>query len=252
MPPPPTRWTPLRIRSWASSGGVCDRQAITASQMAPTCSSIAARTSSGTSRIVFGKPGHQVAAAHFRLELVFDRRRGADRELDLLGRPLTDRDAVLAADVRLDRGVDVERPDPHRFERDHATERDHGDLGRAAADVDDHVAHRLVDRQPGTDRGGHRLLDEVRLRGPGATGGLEHRALLDVRDRGRHADQDPRAIQPVHARALEQQADHALRDLEVGDRAAAQWPDRDDVARACGRSSATPLVPSRARLACGC
>ena len=41
----------------------------------------------------------------------------------------------------------------------------------------------------------------------------------------------PGPVEPVHARALEQQADHALRDLEVGDRAAAQWPHRDDVAR---------------------
>ena len=40
-----------------------------------------------------------------------------------------------------------------------------------------------------------------------------------------------RAVQPVDARALEQQPDHPLRDLEVGDRAAAQRPHRDDVAR---------------------
>src|SRR5439155_8562897 len=99
----------------------------------------------------------------FGLELVFDRIGGTDRELDLLRRPLADRDAVLPAYVRLDRGVDVERSDPERLERDNASERDHGDLGRAAADVDDHVAHRLVDGKAGADRGGHRLFEEVRL-----------------------------------------------------------------------------------------
>ena len=52
---------------------------------------------------------------------------------------------------------------------------------------------RLVDRQAGADRRGHRLLDQVRLRGAGAARRLEHRALLDVGDRRRHADQHPRA-----------------------------------------------------------
>ena len=173
---------------------------------------------------------HEVAAAHLGLELVVDRAGRADRELDLLGGALADGDAVLPPHVRLDRGVDVERPDAHRFERDDAAERDHRDLGGAAADVDDHVAHRLVDRQPGADRGRHRLLDQVGLRGAGPARGFEHRALLDVRDRRRHADEHARAIQPVDAGPLEQQPDHALRDLEVGDRAAAQRPHRDDVA----------------------
>ena len=64
----------------------------------------------------------------------------------------------------------------------------------------------------------------------GAARGFEHRALLDVGDRRRHADQHPRPLQARDAGALEQQADHALRDLEVGDRAAAQRADGDDVA----------------------
>ena len=46
-------------------------------------------------------------------------------------------------------------------ERDDAAERDERGLRRAAADVDDHVADRLVDRQAGADGGGHRLLDEL-------------------------------------------------------------------------------------------
>ena len=40
-------------------------------------------------------------------------------------------------------------------------QRDDRDLGRAAADVDDHVPSRLGDGEPGPDRGGHRLLDQV-------------------------------------------------------------------------------------------
>ena len=37
-------------------------------------------------------------------------------------------------------------------------------------------------------------------------------------------------VEPVDARPLEEQPDHALGDLEVGDRAAAQRPHGDDVA----------------------
>jgi hypothetical protein len=164
---------------------------------------------------------HEVAAAHLGLVLVGDRGGRPDREFDLLGGALPDRDAVLAPHVRLDRGVDVERADAHRFECDDATERDDRDLGGASADVDDHVPHRLVDREPGADRGRHRLLDEERLRGARAARRLEHGTLLDVGDRRRHADQHACAVETVDAGALEEQADHALRDLEVGDRATA-------------------------------
>ena len=159
MPPPPTRWMPLAMRSCASSGGVRARHAITASQIARTCSSIAARTSSGTSIDRLRQAAHEVAAAHLGLPLVVDRERRADRELDLLGGALADRDAVLAAHVAWIAASMSKRPDAHGFERDDAAERDHRDLGGAAADVDDHVAERLVDRQRRADRRGHRLLD---------------------------------------------------------------------------------------------
>ena len=60
--------------------------------------------------------------AHLSLELVVNGIRGTDRQLDLFRRALTDRDAVLAPHVRLDRAVDVERADAQRFERDDAAE----------------------------------------------------------------------------------------------------------------------------------
>ncbi len=88
-----------------------------------------------------------------------------------------------------------------------------------------------MNRQPGTDRRGHRLLEQMRLRGARAARGFQHRALLHVGDGRGHTDQHPSARHPVHARALEQQPDHSLRDVEVGDGATAQWPDRHDVAR---------------------
>ena len=147
-----------------------------------------------------GHAAHEVAAAHLGLVLVVGREHRADRELHLFRGALADREAVLAAHVALDGGVDVERAHPDRFERDHPAERDHRDLARATADVDDHVAERLVDRQRRADRRGHRLLDEERLRRARAPRGFEHRALLDVRDGRRHADQHARTLQARDAR----------------------------------------------------
>ena len=84
--------------------------------------------------------------------------------------------------------------------------------------------------QVGADRRGHRLLDEVGVGGAGAAGGVGDGAPFDLGDRRRHADHDLRAGEPADADALQQQPDHPLGDLEVGDRAAPQRPHRDDVA----------------------
>ena len=82
--------------------------------------------------------------------------------------------------------------DPHAGRGDDAAERQDRHLGGAAADVDDHRPGRLVDRQPGTDRSGHRLADGVHPARAGGVGRLAHRALLDAGDAGRHAHDDPR------------------------------------------------------------
>ena len=108
-----------------------------------------------------------------------------------------------------------------------------GDLGRPAADVDDEAAGRLADRQPGADRGGHRLLDEARPAGPGVEGRVADGALLDLGHARRDAEQHPRprdepdpVVDPVH-----EVLDHLLGDVEVADDAVAQRADRDDVGR---------------------
>jgi hypothetical protein len=112
------------------------------------------------------------------------------------------------------------------------TERDDGDLGRAAADVDDHVPGRLGDREPGADRGGHRLLDQEDLARAGGLGGLLDGALLDLGDAEGHADDDAGLHQRAAVvRARDEVAEHRLGDLEVGDDAVAQGAHRLDVAR---------------------
>ena len=195
-----------------------------------TTSSIANRISSGVQHDGLRQAGHQVAATHFRLALVFRLGRRTDRDLDFLGGAFADRDAVLATHVGLDRGVDVERADPHGLQGDDATEADDGRLGRTATDVDDHVADGLVDGQVGADRGGHRLLDQLGIGGTGTAGGVGDGATLDLGDGRRHTDDDLRAGEAADTDALQQQTDHPLGDLEVGDGTAAQRAHGDDVA----------------------
>ncbi len=172
--------------------------------------------------------GDQVAAADLRLHLLAHPPRRADLELDLLGGLLADQQLVLALDVVDDRLVHLVAADAEALGDDDAAERDHGDLGRAAADVDDHVPGRLGDRQAGADRGGHRLLDQVRL----ARAGGERRLLdgppLDAGDAGRDADDDARVREAVLVHLLDEVAEHLLGDVEVGDHAVLQRADRGD------------------------
>ena len=103
---------------------------MTESTMAVTGSAMASRTSSGDEDDRLGQAAHEVAAPHLGLDLVVDRPGRADGDLDLLGGALADGDAVLAADVGLDGGVDVEAADPHRLEGDDAAEGDERGLAR--------------------------------------------------------------------------------------------------------------------------
>ena len=119
-----------------------------------------------------------------------------------------------------------------RVALDDAAEGDDGDLGGAAADVDDHAAGRVHDRQPGADRGSHGLFDQVGLAGAGVEGGVVDGALLDFGNAAGDADDDARA-RDAEAVALVHGADevvqHALGDVEVGDDAVLERTYGDDV-----------------------
>ena len=151
---------------------------------------------------------------------------GADLELDLLGGLLADEQLVLLLDVADDRLVHLVAADAQALRDDDAAERDDRHLGRAAADVDDHVPGRLGDGQPGADRGGHRLLDQVRLARAGGQRRLLDRALLDAGDARRDADDHARVREAVLVHLLDEVAEHLLGDVEVGDDAVLQRADR--------------------------
>jgi hypothetical protein len=131
---------------------------------------------------------------------------------------------VHALDVVDDRFVHLVAADADRLPHDHSTERDDGDLGRAAADVDHHARHRVGDRQAGADRRCHRLLDQVDGAGAGDARGLVDRAPLDVGDPARDTEHDARESEAGAARPRDEVAQHRLGHLEVGDHPVAQRP----------------------------
>ena len=122
----------------------------------------------------------EVAALHRQLAHLLAGIGGADLDLDALGGGLTDQDAVVAAHVVHDGFVEAVAADARRVRVHDAVQREHRDFGRAAADVEHHRAARLVHRQAGADRGGHRLADDRDVARAGAFGRLADRAALDL------------------------------------------------------------------------
>ncbi len=171
-------------------------------------------------------------------QLLLEPERGADLELDLLRGLRPYEELVLLLDVVDDRLVHLVAADPHALGDDDAAERDDRDLGRAAADVDDHVPGRIGDRQPGADRGCHRLLDEIGLARARRERRLLDRALLDARDTRRDADDHARVREAVLVDLLDEVAEHLLGDVEVRDDAILERTDGRDRA---GRAPEHPL-----------
>ena len=74
-----------------------------------------------------------------------------------------------------------------------AVQREHGDFGGAAADVEHHRAARLVHGQARADRGRHRLANDLHAARAGAFGRLLDGAAFDLRRAEGHAHQHARA-----------------------------------------------------------
>jgi hypothetical protein len=155
----------------------------------------------------------------------------ADGHLDFLGTALAQEQRVFLFDVGDDRVVQLVARDANRLGGDDTAERDHGHLGRAAADVDDHVAGRLVHGQARADRGGHGFLDDVYAARAGLAGRLDHGTAFDAGDARGNADHHARTGEVAAAVHLENEvAQHSLGDLEVGDDAVLEGANGDDVA----------------------
>ena len=188
--------------------------------------------------------GRQVAPAQVDRPLLVEREGGARLDLDRLGGAFADQHVVHLARVDGDRLVHRVAGRAHRGRDDDAAERDHGHLGGAAADIDDHGAGGLHHRQPRADRRGHRLFDQVGGAGAGGERSVMDGALLHLRRPARYADDDA-GLRDAQPEALVHAADevlkHAFRDAEVGDHAVAQRPYRHD-RRGCAADHALRLV----------
>ena len=151
---------------------------------------------------------------------------------------------MLAPNIVLNRCVDVEAANANCFERNDAAKADDRRLAGSAANVDDHVANRFVDRKVGADCGSHGLFDELCIGCACTAGRIGDCSALDLGDGRRHADDHLGSGETADANTLQQQADHALGDLEVGDGPAAKWANGHDVS-----GSTADHLP---RLAPGC
>ena len=178
-----------------------------------------------------GKTGEQAAALDFHGSLLLGREHAADPDLHLLCRALADEQVVLLAHILDDRFIELVAGDLDGRRLDHAGKRDHGDIGRTAADVDDQVSVRLGNVDAGADGGGNRLLNEVHAARTGLNAGVDDGALLHLGDAGRNADDDARLEELEPYDLVNKFLDHALGDFIVGNDAFAQRTDRNDVAR---------------------
>jgi hypothetical protein len=121
---------------------------------------------------------------------VVERVGGADVHLDFFRRALADEQVVGPLHVVDDGEVELVAGDADGLGKHDAVEGNDGDLGGAAADVDDHVGGGFVDREADADRGGHGLGDGDDLAGAGVGGGLLDGALFDLGDAGGDGDDD--------------------------------------------------------------
>ena len=80
------------------------------------------------------------------------------------------------------------------------------------------------------DGGGHRLFNEVDLPGTGLNTRIDDGALLDLRDAGGHADDDPGLEEGEAGDLVDELFQHSLRHVIVGDHALPQRTDGDDIA----------------------
>jgi len=128
--------------------------------------------------------------------------------------------------------------------KDDAVHGNDGDIRGPAADVDDHVPRRLGNRQLGPDGGRHRLLDKEDLGRLGPHGHVLDRPALDLGDPGGNADHDarPEKESAVVGRFLDEEVQHLLGDLEVGDHPVSHRPDGQDVGRGFPEHLLGPLA----------
>ena len=179
-----------------------------------------------------GQTGQQTAALNLH-RLVEIRFLGAARHVlfQLLGGALTDGNAEFIAHMLQNFIVVVVARHPDAGGLDLAAKAQHGDIGGAAADVDDHPAIGLGDVDAGAEGRSDGLVDQVDLPGTGGHDGLHHGVALDAGDGGGHADSHPGLDHVGAVHLLDEAADQLTGHGVVADDAILQREDGGDVVR---------------------
>ena len=157
--------------------------------------------------------------------------RGANVNLDALCHAFADAHVVLAAHIFLNVGGEVVAGHLDGVVRHDAAERNHGNLRRAAADVNHHVALRRIHVEADTDGSRHGFVKEEHVAAAGMLGRVAHGTQLYFGRAGGHADnhaQRRREEAMSFVYFLNKSAQHLLAGIEVGNHAVAQGTNHAD------------------------
>ena len=171
----------------------------------------------GMDRQRLRQTAHEVASADVHRTIRIGRHnRRTDRDLDLLCRTLADHEVIHALNILDDGGVHLIAADADGAARNDAAERDHGDLRRTAADIDDHAPRRFFDGKSRTDCCCHRLLDEIRLARARLLCSINDGTLLHLGDSRGHTDHHTRTNERLGTHRLADEIlQHRLRHVKV-------------------------------------
>ena len=148
-----------------------------------------------------------------------------DGYLDALGHTLRHLDVVLARHVLLDVGRQVVAGRADGVVGHDTAQRDNGNLGAAAADIDNHVPLRGLYVDAHADGGCHRFENQVNITAVGMLGRVAHGTQLHFRRATGHADdhaQRGREEPRPRVNHLDKSAHHLLASREVGYHTVAQ------------------------------
>ena len=175
----------------------------------------------------------EFAAADFHLFLhVIDFIRAADLLLDVFSRAFTNQQRMDFHHVVFDRIVHRVTAAFHTFGFHDVRQRNDGDFGRTAADIDDHATRRFRHRQFHADGARQRLFDKTHFARARLFRAVLHSARFNFIDTVRHGDDDTRLHDFVMAAALvDEIAQHLVRDFRVCDDAVLHRTNRQNVAR---------------------
>src|SRR3989344_716875 len=176
-----------------------------------------------------GQACDEVAALDEHRELLLERHRRTDVYLYILGHLVADGEVEGLFDVVGDRGIDAVPRALHRSRRNDAAQSEDGDVGRAAADIDDHVSGRFLNGDACADGGEDGLLHDICVLRSRLDRRLDDCAALGRGDSCRHREQHLRFPDvPFAERLADEVAEHGLGHAVIGDDTVFHGTVRDD------------------------